>query len=145
MNTKLNKLNNNVKKLDSYIKENNDEKINKEKELDIVKNKRNRLLTEYNQSNEKLKRTKNKLKKAEDKLNKAGDDTNEKTKYIDELKEIQEKFDYQYSKVIEFESELDKKNKDIKALEEKLEEDKKYFDNYEENRIEFEKKKNQRY
>ena len=31
MNTKLNKLNNNVKKLDSYIKENNHEKINKEK------------------------------------------------------------------------------------------------------------------
>ena len=50
--TKLNKLNNDFKKLDSYIKENNDKKINKEKELDIVNNERNKLLLEYNQSNE---------------------------------------------------------------------------------------------
>ena len=33
-----------------------------------------------------------------------------------------------------------KKNNYIKKLEEKLEENKKYFDNYEENRIELEKK-----
>ena len=94
---------------------------------------------------------------------------------IDKLKEIQEKFDYQYFKVIELKSELDKKNKNIKALEdnvedlkneklemideknklkkinntnnkkiqkleEKIEEDENYFNNYEENRIELEKK-----
>ena len=94
---------------------------------------------------------------------------------IDKLKEIQEKFDYQYFKVIELKSEFDKKNKNIKALEdnvedlkneklemideknklkkinntnnkkiqkleEKIEEDENYFNNYEENRIELEKK-----
>ena len=104
--TKLNKLNNDVKKLDSYIKENNVKKINKEKKLEIAKNERNDLLLKYNQLNEELKNTKNKLYKTKYKLNKAGNDINEKTKYIDELKEIQEKFDYQYSKVIELESEL---------------------------------------
>ena len=40
-----------------------------------------------------------------------------KTKYIDKLKEIQEKHDYQNSKVKEFESELNEKNKHIVALE----------------------------
>ena len=39
-----------------------------------------------------------------------------KTKYIDELKEIQEKFDYQNNKVTELESELNKKNKNINML-----------------------------
>ena len=62
-------------------------------------------MLKYNQSNEELKSTKNKLYKTKDKLDKAGNDINEKTKYIDELKEIQEKFDYQYSKVIELENE----------------------------------------
>ena len=37
-NPKLNELNNNVKKLDNYTKENNNEKINKEKGLDTVNN-----------------------------------------------------------------------------------------------------------
>ena len=44
-NPKLNKLKNNVKKLDNYIKENNNEKINKEKELDAANNEYNRLLS----------------------------------------------------------------------------------------------------
>ena len=57
---KLNKLNNNVKKLDNYIKENNDTKINTEKELEIVENEYNNLLLKYNQSNKELKSTKNK-------------------------------------------------------------------------------------
>ena len=39
--TKLNKLNSDVKRLDNYIKENNDKKINTEKKLDIVNNERN--------------------------------------------------------------------------------------------------------
>ena len=34
---KLNKLDNNVKKLKNYVEENNDKIINKEKELDTVK------------------------------------------------------------------------------------------------------------
>ena len=54
-----------------------------------------------------------KLKK---KMDKAGNDINEKTKYIDELKEIQEKFHYQNNKVTELESELNKKNKNINML-----------------------------
>ena len=90
---KLNKLNNDGKKLDNYIKENNDKKINKEKKLDIVNIERNKLLLEYNQSSEELKRTKNELKRTKDKLNEAGNDINKNIKYIDELKEIQEKFD----------------------------------------------------
>ena len=57
------------------------------------------------------------------------------------MKEIEEKHDYQYNKVKELESELNKKKNYVKKLEKKLEEDKKYFDNYEENRIELEKKK----
>ena len=42
--TKLNKLNNDVKKSDNYIKQNNDKKINTEKKLDDAKNKYNKLL-----------------------------------------------------------------------------------------------------
>ena len=98
--TKLDKLNNDVKKLDNYIKENKDKKINAEKELDVVENERNNLLLKYNQLNEELNRTKNELYETKGKLNKAGNNINKKTKYIDELKEIQEKFDYQNAKVI---------------------------------------------
>ena len=57
----LNKSNNNVKILENYIKENNDKKINIEKELKIVENERNNLLLKYNQSNEELNSTKNEL------------------------------------------------------------------------------------
>ena len=92
--SKLNKLNNEVKKFDNYIKENNDKKINIEKKLDIVKNERDNLLLKYNQ----LKSTKNALYETKDKLDKAGNDINEKTKYTDKLKEIQEKLDYQNAK-----------------------------------------------
>ena len=55
---KLNKLNNAVKKLKNYIKENNNKKINKEKELGDAKEKYDRLLVEYNKSNEELKNIK---------------------------------------------------------------------------------------
>ena len=58
---KLNKLNNNVKKLRNYVEENNDKIINKEKELDTVKNERDVLLLKLNQSNEELNRTRNEL------------------------------------------------------------------------------------
>ena len=72
-------------------------------------------MLKYNQSNEELNSTKNKLYIIKDKLNKAGNDINEK-KYIDELKEIQEKFDYQNNKVKKLESELNEKNKNINTL-----------------------------
>ena len=52
-NPKLNELN--------YVEENNDEIINKEKELDTVNNEYNRLLLKLNQSNEELNRTRNEL------------------------------------------------------------------------------------
>ena len=78
---KLNKLNNDVKKLDNYIKENNDKKINTEKKLEIVENERNNLLLEYNQLNEELKRTKNELKRIKDKLNEGGNDINKNKIY----------------------------------------------------------------
>ena len=76
-------------------------------------------MLEYNQSNEELKRTKNELYETKNKLDKAGNDINKKTKYIGELKVIQKKFDYQNSKVIELESKLNEKNKNIKDLENK--------------------------
>ena len=68
-------------------------------------------MLEYNQSNEELKRTKNELYETKNKFDKAGSDINEKTKYIDELKEIQEKFDYQNVKATELENELMRKMK----------------------------------
>ena len=101
--TKLNKLNNDVKKLKNYIKENSDKKINKEKELGDAKDKYNRLLVEHNESNEELKSIKNDLNSTQNKLDKAGNDINEKAKYIDELKKNQENFDHQYAKVIKLE------------------------------------------
>ena len=98
-----------LKKLKNYIKEKNDKKINKEKELGDAKDKYDRLLAEYNKSNEELKSIKNDLNSTENKLDKAGNDINEKAKYIDELKKNQEKFDHQCAKVIKLENELNKK------------------------------------
>ena len=113
----LNKLNNNVKKLRNYVEENNDKIINKEKELDTVKNKRDILLLKLNQSNEELNRTKNELFETKERLNEAGDNINEKTKCIDKLKEIQKKHDCQFNKVKELESELNKKKNCVEKLE----------------------------
>ena len=48
------------------------------------------------------------------KIDEAGDDINEKTKYIDKLKEIEEKHDYQYNKVKELENELNNKKITLK-------------------------------
>ena len=58
---KLNKLDNNVKKLKNYVEENNDKIINKEKELDHVKDERDTLLLKLNQLYEELNRTRNEL------------------------------------------------------------------------------------
>ena len=51
------------------------------------------------------------------KLDEEGDDINEKTTYIDKLKEIKEKYCYQNNKIKELESELNEKNKHIDTLE----------------------------
>ena len=83
---KFNKLNNDVKKLRNYVEENNDKIINKEKDLDTVKNERDILLLKLNQSNEELNRTKYELFETKEKLNEAGDNINEKTNHIDKLK-----------------------------------------------------------
>ena len=76
-------------------------------------------MLKLNQSNEELNRTKNELFETKEKLNKAGDNINEKTKYIDKLKGMQEKHDYQNNKVKELEGELNEKYKHIVALENK--------------------------
>ena len=114
LSTKLNKLNNNIKKLNNYIKENIDKKINIEKKLDVVENERNNLLLKYNQLNEELNKTRNELYETKKGLHKAGNDINEKTKYIDKLKEIQEKLDCQNAKETKLENEINEKNKVIK-------------------------------
>ena len=72
-NTKLNKLSNDIKKLDDYIKENNYKKINMERKLDIFENERDDLL-KRNQLNEELNKTKNELYNAKNKLDEEKDD-----------------------------------------------------------------------
>ena len=48
-------------------------------------------MLKLNQSNEELNRTRNELFETKEKLDEAGDGINEKTKYIDKLKETEEK------------------------------------------------------
>ena len=64
--TKLNKLNNDTKKICNYIKKNN----NIKKELDIVDKERDNFLLIINQSNAEKNILKKELKRVEDKLNK---------------------------------------------------------------------------
>ena len=47
----------------------------------------------------KLEQTKNELYETKKRLDEAEDDINEKTKYIDKLKEIQKKVDYQENEI----------------------------------------------
>ena len=78
-------------------------------------------MLKLNQSNEELNRTRNELFETKKKLDEAGNDINEKTKYTDKFKEIEEKHDYQYNKVKELENELNKKKNYIRIeLEKKL-------------------------
>ena len=104
-----NKVNNNAKKTDNYIKENSHKKVDIKKKLDVANNEYNYLLLEYDQLRKELMETKDKLKETKDKLDK--DDINKKTKYIDKIRRIQEKLNYQNAEVIEFESELNKKKR----------------------------------
>ena len=73
-------------------------------------------MLEYNQSRKELMETKDKLNETKNNLDKGRDDINKKTKYIEKIEKIQEKRNYQNAKVIELESELNKKNKDIDEL-----------------------------
>ena len=93
-NTKLNKSNNDVKKIDYFIKENNDKIIKKEKEY-------NEIFLKYNESIKELEKTK-------DELNKENDNN--------QFKKIQKKLNDQNDIVKELESELDDKEENIKTL-----------------------------
>ena len=74
-------------------------------------------MLDRNQLYGKLKGTGNELYETKKRLDEARDDTNKKTKYIDKLKEIQEKFDYQENEIKKNENELNVKNEIIKNLE----------------------------
>ena len=117
----LNKLNDDIKKLDNYIKENNNKKIDIKNKLGTVENKLDNLLLEYNKSNEELKKTKNELDILKDNIN--------------ELKEVQEKFDYQNAKTTKLKSELDEKDKNINDLKKELEDIEQYINNQELDRL----------
>ena len=52
-----------------------------------------------NQLYGKLEETKNELYETKERLDEAEDDINKKTKYIDKLKEIQKKVDYQGNEI----------------------------------------------
>ena len=167
---RLIKLNNNVKKIKNYIEENNKIIAMKHK-LNYAENERNNLLLNINQLYNVLKETKNK-----NQLNKSGNDElkekvdyqeneikklkselNEKDKNINILKNNIKNLEDRNYKIVarsnEYYEEIDKfkninntNDQKIQELEKRLEENKKYLDDYEENRIETEKKKkNQRY
>ena len=71
-------------------------------------------MLKYSQSNRELKKTKDEFIKTKEKLNK--DNINEKTKYINELKEIQKKIKYQNDIIKKFKSKLNDEEKNIKTL-----------------------------
>ena len=56
-------------------------------------------MLDRNQLYGKLKGTENELYETKKRLDEARDDTNKETKYIDKLKEIQEKVDYQENEI----------------------------------------------
>ena len=56
-------------------------------------------MLDRNQLYGKSKETENELYETKKKLDEARDDTNKKTKYIDKLKEIREKHDYQKNEI----------------------------------------------
>ena len=93
------KLNNNVKKLKTYIKENNNKIFSIENKFVHTENKRDNLFLNNNQLYAALKGTANELYETKKRLDEAGDDINKKYTYIDKLKEIQEKNDYQTNEI----------------------------------------------
>ena len=107
---RLNKLNNNVKKIKDYIKENNNKLNTIKYKLDYTENERNNLLLNSNQLYGKLEETKNELYEIKKRSDEATDDINKKSKYIDKLKETQKKVDYQENEIKKNENELNVKN-----------------------------------
>ena len=79
---RLNKLNNNVKKIKDYIKENNNKLNTIKYKLDYTENERNNLLLNSNQLYGKLEETKNELYETKERLEEAEDDINKKNIYI---------------------------------------------------------------
>ena len=107
---RLNKLNNNVKKIKDYIKENNNKLNTIKYKLDYTENERNNLLLNSNQLYGKLEETKNELYEIKKRSDEATDDINKRSKYIDKLKETQKKVDYQENEIKKNENELNVKN-----------------------------------
>ena len=104
-----------LKKIKNYIEENNNKLNTIKHKLDYTENERNNLLLDHNQLYGKLKGTENELYETKKRLDEARDDINKKI-YIDNLKEIQEKNDYQNNEIKKNENELNEKNKIIENL-----------------------------
>ena len=79
---RLNKLNNNVKKIKDYIKENNNKLNTIKYKLDYTENERNNLLLNSNQLYGKLEETKSELYESKERLDEAKDDINKKTNIL---------------------------------------------------------------
>ena len=160
---RLNKLNNDVKKIKNYIKENNNKIIAMKSKLDYTENQRNNLLLNINQLYNELKETKNELNKSgndelkekvdyqKNEIKKLERELNEKDKNINILKSNIKNLENRNSKIVaknnEYFEEIDKlkeinntNNQRIQELEKRLEKNEKYHNDYEENRIEKEKK-----
>ena len=87
MRARINKLKDNVKKIDSYIKKNNEKRIDTERKLNTSFDEYNDLLLEYDR----------RKKKTGDK---------------DKIKNLEERIIYQDNKITELENELKEKNND---------------------------------
>ena len=105
-----------LKKIKNCIKENNNKIFAIENKLAHTENERDNLLLNSNQLYSTLKRTKNELYETKKILDEARDDINKKYIYIDKLKEIQERNDYQNNEIKKNENELNEKNKIIENL-----------------------------
>ena len=152
---RLNKLNDNVKKIKSYIKENNNKIIVMKNELDYTENKRNNLLLNINQLYNELKETKNELNKSgnhelkekvdykENEIKKLESELNEKDKNINILKSNIKNLEDRNFEILarsnEYFKEIDKLKKINNTSNQKIQELEKYFNDHEENRIEKEK------
>ena len=75
---RLNRLNNNDKKIKDYVKENNNKIDTIKHKLDYTGNERNNSLLDRNQLYGKLKETENELYETKKRLDEARDDTNKK-------------------------------------------------------------------
>ena len=109
LNDRLNNLKDNIKKIDKYISENNDKKVDTEKKIYAANNEYNELLLEYNQLKNIIKKTMIKLDKLKDE------------KIIvdkDKIIKINQKLDCQNAKINDYNNRLEKKEIKIKKLNE---------------------------